>query len=50
MLALLKKDVLRRLQPGATPFLYRMPAKPQPVSGILPPESIPPDMLGKCKR
>jgi 5-methylcytosine-specific restriction endonuclease McrA len=25
MLALLKKDVLRRLQPGATPFLYRMP-------------------------
>jgi hypothetical protein len=25
-------------------------AKPQPVSGILPPESIPPDMLGKCKR
>jgi 5-methylcytosine-specific restriction endonuclease McrA len=25
MLALLKKDVLRRLQPGATPFLYRTP-------------------------
>ena len=25
MLAHLKKDVLRRLQPGATPFLYRMP-------------------------
>jgi 5-methylcytosine-specific restriction endonuclease McrA len=25
MLALLKKDVLRRLQPRATPFLYRMP-------------------------
>jgi 5-methylcytosine-specific restriction endonuclease McrA len=25
MLALLKKDVLRRLQPGAMPFLYRMP-------------------------
>ena len=25
MLALLKKDVLRRLQPGTTPFLYRTP-------------------------
>jgi hypothetical protein len=25
-------------------------AKPQPVSGILPPESIPPDLFGECKR